>query len=52
MVARMLPGFVFAPLGGALIDRWNRKVVMVTCDIGRAGLLAAAAVLGRTSGAS
>ena len=40
MVARMLPGFVFAPLGGALIDRWNRKAVMVTCDIGRAGLLA------------
>jgi dTMP kinase len=40
MVARMLPGFVFAPVGGALIDRWNRKAVMVTCDIGRAGLLA------------
>ncbi|MGQ0824842.1 MAG: MFS transporter [Actinomycetota bacterium] len=40
MTARMLPGFVLAPLGGALIDRWNRKVVMVTCDIGRAGLLA------------
>jgi dTMP kinase len=40
MVARMLPGFLFAPLGGALIDRWNRKAVMVTCDIGRAGLLA------------
>ena len=39
MVARMLPGFLLAPLGGALIDRWNRKVVMVTCDIGRAGLL-------------
>ena len=40
MVARMLPGFLFAPLGGALIDRWNRKVVMVSADIGRAGLLA------------
>ena len=39
MVARMLPGFLLAPLGGALVDRWNRKVVMVTCDIGRAGLL-------------
>ena len=39
MIARMLPGFVFAPLGGALIDRWNRKVVMVSCDIGRFGLL-------------
>ena len=40
MVARMLPGFLLAPLGGALVDRWNRKVVMVSCDIGRAGLLA------------
>jgi dTMP kinase len=40
MIARMLPGFLLAPLGGALVDRWNRKVVMVTCDIGRAGLLA------------
>ena len=40
MIARMLPGFLLAPIGGALVDRWNRKVVMVTCDIGRAGLLA------------
>ena len=40
MTARMLPGFILAPLGGALVDRWNRKVVMVSCDIGRAGLLA------------
>ena len=40
MVARMLPGLVFAPLGGALIDRWNRKTVMIACDVGRAGLLA------------
>lgn len=40
MTARMLPGFLLAPLGGALVDRWNRKVVMVTCDLGRAGLLA------------
>ncbi|MDQ1457877.1 MAG: hypothetical protein QOH28_3497, partial [Actinomycetota bacterium] len=39
MVARMLPGFVLAPVGGVLLDRWNRKVVMVTCDIGRFALL-------------
>lgn len=39
MVARMLPGFVLAPVGGVLLDRWNRKVVMVSCDIGRAALL-------------
>jgi dTMP kinase len=40
MTARMLPGFVLAPVGGALIDRWDRRTVMVTCDIGRAALLA------------
>ncbi len=39
MVARMLPGLVLAPVGGALLDRWNRKTVMVSCDIGRAALL-------------
>jgi dTMP kinase len=39
MIARMLPGFLLAPLGGALIDRWDRRRVMVVCDVGRAGLL-------------
>ena len=39
MVARMLPGFVLAPIAGVFVDRWNRKTVMVSCDIGRAGLL-------------
>lgn len=39
MTARMLPGFVLAPLGGVLVDRWNRRVVMVSCDLGRAVLL-------------
>jgi dTMP kinase len=39
LVARMLPGFLLAPLGGALVDRWNRKVVMVSTDLGRAALL-------------
>jgi dTMP kinase len=38
MVARMAPGFVLAPVGGALIDRWDRRKVMVSCDILRAGL--------------
>ncbi len=39
IVARMLPGFVLAPIGGVFLDRWNRKVVMVSCDIGRFALL-------------
>ena len=40
MTARMLPGFILAPLGGALVDRWNRRITMITCDLGRAVLLA------------
>jgi dTMP kinase len=40
MGARMVPGFLLAPLGGALVDRWDRRRVMVVCDVGRACLLA------------
>lgn len=39
MVARMLPGFLLAPVVGALVDRLDRKQVMVASDLGRAGLL-------------
>jgi dTMP kinase len=34
--ARLLPGFFFGAFATALLDRWDRKKVMVTCDIGRA----------------
>lgn len=40
MGARLLPGFILAPLSGALIDRWDRRKVMVVCDLGRGALLA------------
>ena len=36
--ARIAPGFFFGPLAGVFVDRWNRKRVMVFCDIGRAML--------------
>jgi dTMP kinase len=39
MSARMIPGFFFSPLAGVLVDRWNRKYVMVVCDLGRAVVL-------------
>ena len=35
MTARILPGFFLAPVAGVLLDRWNRKRVMVACDVGR-----------------
>lgn len=33
--ARLLPGFFFGAFATAVIDRWDRKKIMVTCDIGR-----------------
>jgi MFS family permease len=40
MAARIIPGFFFAPLAGVLVDRWDRKRVMVGCDLGRAAVIA------------
>ncbi len=37
---RTVPYFIFTLPGGALIDRWNRKRVMILCDAGRAISLA------------
>ena len=39
MVARMLPGLFLAPVGGVLVDRWDRRRTMVACDVGRATLV-------------
>jgi len=36
----MVPGFFLAPVGGVLVDRWDRKKVMVVCDLGRASVVA------------
>lgn len=40
MVARMVPGFFLATVGGVVVDRFDRRRVMVACDLGRAALLA------------
>jgi len=40
MAARMVPGFFLAPVGGVLVDRWDRRRTMVTCDLGRAAIVA------------
>src|SRR5215467_10594310 len=41
MTTRVLPGFLLGTVGGVIIDRFDRRKVMVLCDIGRAGLLVA-----------
>ena len=40
MAARIVPGFFLAPVAGVLVDRWDRKRVMVACDVMRAAVVA------------
>ena len=39
MVTRVVPGFFLGTVGGVIIDRFDRRKVMVLCDAGRAGML-------------
>ncbi|MBP1632788.1 MAG: hypothetical protein H6Q11_1076, partial [Acidobacteria bacterium] len=39
LVSRILPGLFFAPVGGVIADRVNRKYAMVSCEVGRAVLV-------------
>jgi len=39
MLARVVPGFFLGTVGGVLIDRFDRRMVMVVCDLARASLL-------------
>jgi dTMP kinase len=46
MTARMLPAILFGPFAGALVDRVDRKQIMILADVGRAVMYAAMAFLG------
>lgn len=35
LLARMVPFTVFAPLAGAVVDRWSRRSVMIASDLAR-----------------
>jgi dTMP kinase len=39
LAVRVIPGFFLGTVGGVLIDRLDRRKVMVACDLGRASLL-------------
>lgn len=39
MIARILPGFFLASVGGVIVDRFNRKRLLIGCDITRAVVL-------------
>ena len=48
VLTQLLPGLLFAPLGGLLADRFDRRKVMVICDVLRCGLFVSIAVVGST----
>ncbi|WP_253768481.1 bifunctional MFS transporter/dTMP kinase [Goodfellowiella coeruleoviolacea] len=43
---QLLPGVLFAPVGGVLADRFDRRKVMVTADLLRCALLLSIALVG------
>ncbi len=47
MLARTLPAFLFGPIAGTLIDRLDRKQIMIVADIGRAVLYLSMAFIGQ-----
>jgi dTMP kinase len=46
VLTQLLPGLLFAPLGGMLADRFDRRKIMIVADIARFGLLISIAVVG------
>jgi len=39
MLARVVPGFFLASVGGVIVDRLNRKRLLIGCDVARAGVM-------------
>lgn len=46
VLTQLLPGLLFAPLGGIFADRFDRRKIMVICDVLRCGLFVSIAVVG------
>lgn len=48
MIARMAPSVIFGPIVGSLVDRYDRKKLMIFADIGRGFLYALMPFLGQS----
>ncbi len=46
VLTQLLPGLLFAPLGGMLADRFDRRKIMIIADLARFGLLISIAIVG------
>ena len=47
MIARTLPAILFGPIAGALVDRVDRKRIMIIADVSRGAMYAMMAFLGQ-----
>jgi dTMP kinase len=47
MTARMLPAILFGPLAGVLIDRFDRKQIMIVADVARGVMYGSMAFVGQ-----
>lgn len=50
LLARVAPTLLFSPIAGVLADRWDRKKLMVTCDLIRAVMIMALPFVERFGG--
>ena len=48
LMANLLPGLIFAPLGGLLADRFDRRKIMFVADLLRCGFIMSIAFVGTT----
>jgi len=46
VLSQLLPGLLFAPVGGLLADRFDRRKIMVICDVLRCALFVSIAIVG------
>ncbi|WP_090097572.1 bifunctional MFS transporter/dTMP kinase [Lentzea jiangxiensis] len=46
VLTQLLPGILFAPIGGVLADKFDRRKVMVVCDVLRGSLFISIALVG------
>jgi dTMP kinase len=46
VATKLLPAMLLGPLGGALADKFDRRYVMVVCDVLRAGLFLSIPIVG------
>ena len=47
MIARTLPAVLFGPIAGTLVDRLDRKRIMIAADLARGAMYAAMVFLGQ-----